>query len=135
MRTSATVTVALLTAALGVGVTSCAKSPPADEASPAGERNVTSWDEVRLYRDAAPDRTGGADWPRCEYEKLRWVRAELQPPTAVRPWELLKRAVWLAGGDAAFMVTRIYETDRAGNERSVGYKGLAIRFTDPECTH
>ncbi len=135
MRTSATVLGLMLIAALGVGVTSCAKGPPDSEASPAGEQNISSWEEIRLYWGAVLDRYGRprryAQWPHCEYVTLRWVstpRSYTWPRLA-----RLKRAVWHVGGDAAVRVTRRYESD--GHETWFVYEGLAIRFTDPECTH
>ncbi len=47
----------------------------------------------------------------------------------------LKAEAFARGGDAVIFVNRVYETDSSGNERLVGYEGIAIRFTDPECMH
>ncbi len=102
-------------------VTSCAKTPPDSDTSPAAGRNIRHWQEVRIYR--------GADLPECAYAEVGWVKAEHW--AGHFPSERLKRTVWSAGGDAVIGVNRAYAIFRPSH----GYDALAIRFTDPECTH
>jgi hypothetical protein len=120
MRSPATIAGALLITALGVGLTSCAKTPPDSEEPPAAGRNVSSWQEVRIY--------SGADQPRCAYVGVGRVKGE-RGGMSVRA--RLRHAVYNAGGDAVIEVTSIYDRSRD----LLALEGLAIRFTDPECTH
>jgi hypothetical protein len=121
MRAPATATGALLIAALGVGLTSCAKTPPDSEEAPARARSAQ---DIRLYfRSRTPE---------CGFAELGWVRgkrAYSSDPSS------LKAAAFALGGDAVISVIGVYEMDSSGNERRIGYEGTAIRFTDPECTH
>jgi hypothetical protein len=123
MRTSATVTRALLIAALSAGITSCTKSPPPDEASPA-ERHISGWNDVWIL-DMLPE---------CEHVVTGTVEAR-----GCRLWRatsFLKELAWRAGGEAIIHVVS-GETHDRNCPRDIGFlvRGVAIRFTDPECMH
>jgi hypothetical protein len=124
MRSPATITGALLLAAVGASIASCTKSQPADEAAPAVQPNVSSWREVEIYNEHRRP-------PECEYEVLGtfWPRPSF-PDSA---WEGLKRRVFQLGGDAAIDATSSRICDWHGCRYEM--RAVAIRFTDPECTH
>jgi hypothetical protein len=123
MRSRATVIGALLIAAVSVSFTSCTKSPPADDLSPA-ERHISGWHDVWIL-DMLPE---------CEYVVTGTVEA--RGCSLWRATSFLKELAWRGGGEAIIHVVSGETHDRYC-PRDMGFemRGVAIRFTDPECMH
>lgn len=124
MRTSATALGLLLMAGLGV-FASCTKSPPADQASPV-ERHISDPYDVRIFTML----------PECEYVQTGSV--EGRGCDCGRAGRHLRELAWRGGGDAIIHVVTYDTEDRIrGCRRGPGcaMRGVAIRFTDPECMH
>jgi hypothetical protein len=84
---------------------------------PAG-RNIASASEVRIY--------DSPEVPKCGFMELGRV-------TADDYWSLA-RAVWSRGGDAVIGIHAVQGYDSRGIRRVARLDGMAIRFTDPDCT-
>jgi hypothetical protein len=106
MPSSATIAGALLITALGVGVTSCAKSQPADEAAPAVQPNVSSWFDVRIYPSEWTNTVLHSLFamrgvPDCDFLVLKSVEAE--------GLVNLRYAAFALGGDAVIEAAEAFK--------------------------
>lgn len=131
MRSRATVTGALLIAALGVGFISCAKSgadsgcgkAPADSSEPPPRNPLAQrgrpWKQIRIYY--------GSRLPKCYFAELGYIREE--------PGGSLQERAWNMGADAVIEVKRKYVRDAGGIRRLIWTEGIAIQFTDRECMY